>query len=134
MDITFTIAMTEQQIPQLIGLLGKMWANPDPAQQIAIVKVQQEAPAIDKPIEDASQIVAAAPAVAPAIAPIIAPAKPVSAAQVQQAAGAFIDADPANMAVLQGILAELGAKALPQLNPAQLEVFAAKLREQGVAL
>ena len=123
MDITFTITMTEQQIPELIGLLGKMWDNPDPTQQITIVKVAPNSPAT-KPIETAPDI---APAIAPAIAPV-------SAAQVQQAAGAFIDADPANMAVLQGILAELGVKALPQLNPAQLEVFAARLRERGVAL
>ena len=93
-----------------------MWDNPDPTQQITIVKVAPNSPAT-KPIETA-------PAIAPAIAPV-------SAAQVQQAAGAFIDADPANMAVLQGILAELGVKALPQLNPAQLEVFAARLRERG---
>lgn len=134
MNITFTITMTEQQIPELIGLLGKMWANPDPAQQITIVKVQPEAPAAPKHTENAPQIVAAAPVIASAIAPSITPAKPVTAVQIQRVAGAFIDADPANMAVLQGILAELGAKALPQLNPAQLEVFADKLREQGVAL
>lgn len=133
MDITFTITMTEQQIPELIGLLGKMWANPDPAQQITIVKVQTEAPApADKPAE----INAAATTTATAPVPVVAsPVKPVTAAQVQQAAGAFMDANPANMTVLQGILAELGVQAFPQIKTQeQLDTFAAKLREHGVTV
>lgn len=133
MDITFTITMTEQQIPELIGLLGKMWANPDPAKQITIVKVQTEAPG---PADKSDEINAAATTAAPAPVPVItAPVKPVTAAQVQQAAGAFMDANPANMTVLQGILAELGVQAFPQIKTQeQLDTFAQKLREHGVTV
>lgn len=136
MDITFTITMTEQQIPELIGLLGKMWANPDPAKQITIVKVQTEAPApAEKPAEINAEATAPAPVI-PAPDPVkAAPVKPVTAAQVQQAAGAFMDANPANMTVLQGILADLGVQAFPQIKTQdQLDTFAQKLREHGVTV
>lgn len=139
MDITFTITMTEQQIPELIGLLGKMWANPDPAKQITIVKVQTEAPTTTTaavPADKPAEINAAATTTAPAPVPVItAPVKPVTAAQVQQAAGAFMDANPANMTVLQGILTDLGVQAFPQIKTQeQLDTFAQKLREHGVTV
>ena len=132
MDITFTIKITEEGIPQLIGLLAKMWNNPNPAANVTVeetpegkvVTVNPEVPTTPAPVQ-------AVPVETPAPAPVA--AKP-TAAQIQAAAGAFMDAAPGNITILQNVLRELGATALPQLKPDQLEAFAAKLREQGAIL
>ncbi|GEM_PF-6911733 len=132
MDITFTVKITEEGIPQLMGLLARMWDNPNPAAQVQVearpegkvVTVIPEAPAAEAP--QAPAPVEEKPAAAVP--------KPVTSAQVQAAAGAFMDASPGNLGILQGLLAELGVQALPQLSPDQLQLFAARLREHGVSV
>lgn len=147
MDITFTVKITEDGIPQLMGLLAKMWDNPNPTAGITVEKTQEgktvTVKSPDLP-EDAAKQVAdelqnAKPVFIPAPAPAPAPvvqAAPVTVAQIQAAAGIFMDAAPQNMGILQGILAELGVQALPQLSayPDKLQAFAARLREHGVTL
>lgn len=142
MEITFTVKITEEGIPQLMGLLAKMWDNPRPSDQIQVQHGTQGKTVtvhVDSPAAVPQQT---APAAAPAEAPTVpaaapqraAPATPVTAAQIQAAAGAFMDAAPGNMKVLQDLLAEQGVVALPQLNQEQLQGFAARLREHGVAV
>ena len=130
MNITFTITLDEQGIPQLIGLLSKMLANPDPGQQV-IVETHAEAPTR---VKTAKPETAPAPDPANHTATLAPPQTALTVAQVQQAAGAFVDVAPGNMAVLQGILKNLGAQAVTQLKPEQLQLFAAQLREKGGAL
>lgn len=140
MDITFTVKITEEGIPQLMGLLAKMWDNPNPAAQVSVqstpeakvVTVSHETPTPIPPTapqEAAPTVPAAAPAPAP-----VAQVAPVTTAQIQAAAGVFMDTAPGNMKVLQDLLAEQGVQALPQLSPDQLQAFAARLREHGVAI
>ena len=134
MDITFTVKITEEGIPQLMGLLAKMWDNPNPTAQVTVEKTEEgktvtvhpETPAAPVRTTPATQVTPV-PAVAPAVQ-----AAPVTAAQIQAAAGAFMDQAPQNMKVLQDLLAEQGVQALPQLSPEQLQAFAARLREHGV--
>lgn len=130
MNITFTITLDEQGIPQLIGLLSKMLANPDPGQQV-IVETHTEAPTRVKTVKPETVPV---PEPINHTAPLAPPQAALTVAQVQLAAGAFVDVAPGNMAVLQGILKDLGAQAVTQLKPEQLQLFAAQLREKGGAL
>lgn len=134
MDITLSIKITEEGIPQLMGLLAKMWDQPNPISTITVEKTEegktvtlhrenpQPAPAAE------TQPVQAQPVTPPQAM------KPVTAAQVQAAAGAFMDASPNNLTILQGMLAELGVQAVPFLTPEQVQIFAAKLREHGVTV
>ena len=121
MDITFTITLTDKQIPELIGLLHKISATPDP-RVVTVIEPRSGTPAA----EAASPITPEAPAAA--AAPLV------TMAQVQAAAGAFMDAAPGNLSVLQDILAELGVQSLPQLKPDQQQLFAASLRGYGVSI
>ena len=118
MELTFTIKVTEDSIPELIGLLQKMQANPTPG------KALEEKPAAQPE----------APAAQPAAKTKPKPAPTITAEQIQAAAGAFMDAAPGNLSVLQSILAELGVQSLPQLKPDQLQLFAASLRGYGVSI
>jgi len=136
MEITFTVKITEEGIPQLMGLLARMWDNPNPAAQVRVETAPE-----GKTVTVTPEAPAAAPHQATAPAAEAQPARrapkplpPVTAAQVQAAAGAFMDEAPGNIAILQGIMTDLGVQAFPQLQPEQLQVFAARLREHGVAV
>lgn len=140
MDITLTIHITEKQLPELIGLLAKMWVNPDPTGNIEI----QEEPAKKtvRIIKEETQE-AQAPFTANMTAPVAPPA-PVGttmqetpgtpgAAQIQAAAGAFMAIDPINnINVLQTIMREFGVSAFPELKEDQFPAFVKRLRELGV--
>jgi hypothetical protein len=147
MDITLTIHITEKQIPELIGLLAKIWDNPDPTKDIEIhdglgqktVWVMKEA----KPEQPASVPPAAATApvvlpVPPPLSPELAPTPTTpnrpNAAQVQAAAGAFVALDANNITVLQSIMQEFGVTAFPALKDEQLDAFVKRLRDLGVAV
>jgi hypothetical protein len=118
MDISFTINLTDKQIPELMALLAKM-------QDSGAAAVTVDAKPAAKPVPAAQE----APSPVPAEAP-----RTVTADQIQAAAGAFMDAAPGNLSVLQSILAELGVQSLPQLKPDQLQLFAASLRGYGVSI
>ena len=118
MNIKFSIEMTEKNIPELMGLLVKMWDNPDPA---ASIVVEQKC--------DAS--VLKVKALQPVAEPIDVP---ITKEQLQLAAGTFMAKDMNNLAILQTALQTIGAKAVPSLRDDQLEPFAQKLRELGVAI
>lgn len=146
MDITLTIHITEKQIPELIGLLAKMWDNPDPTKNIEIhdglgqktvlIKKESEAeqPASVPPAGTTAPVVLPVPPSSPELAPTpSAPNRP-SAAQVQAAAGAFMALDANNITVLQSIMQEFGVTAFPALKDEQLDAFVKRLRDLGVAV
>lgn len=134
MDIIFTVKITEEGIPQLMGLLAKMWDNPNPAAQVSVERTS-EGKTVTVHREEPVQVSPPTPATPTPVQAAPAPqAKPLSPAQVQAAAGAFMDQAPGNMQVLQNLLAEQGVQALPQLSDAQLQAFAQRLREHGVRL
>lgn len=126
MNIKFSIELTEKNIPQLMGLLAKMWDNPNPAEGITIIK--QSEVVTEKPEVASVSAMTAAPDPEPA-QPV-----PLTAAQLQAAAGKFIDQNPNNLFVLQQLLSEIGAPAIPQLTVEQRVLFTQKLRELGSAL
>lgn len=150
MDITFTIKITEKQIPEMIGLLAKMWDNPDPTANFEIipganqktVRVMKESKSPEEaPTEahTAATPTAPAPAAPAETAEQISPAFPESppaptAAQIQAAAGAFMVQAPNNITILQELMREMGVTAFPQLSNEQLSLFAQKLRDLGVAV
>lgn len=152
MDITLTIHITEKQIPELIGLLAKMWDNPDPTASVVVedgqkvvtiqpgvtltpatVSLQPEpAPVAPSAPAEASDVTATAEDIAHGKT-YCTPAKP-SAAQVQAAAGAFMALDANNITVLQRIMQEFGVTAFPALKDDQLDAFVKRLRDLGVAV
>lgn len=145
MDITFTITLTEEGIPQLMGLLAKMWDNPRPSDQIQVqhgaqgktVTVHVEPPAAvpqqTAPAEAQQQAVAV-PVASPA------PSAPASVEDysveaIGRAAAAFVDADPTNMDKLLGCLQGMGVQAVTQLPDAAARAeFARRMRELGAKL
>lgn len=141
MDITFTIKITEKQIPEMIGLLAKMWDNPDPTKNFEIheepgqktVWVKKEAVSPESSPEASPVTATVAPEATVAATVPNTPARP-NAAQIQAAAGAFMAIDESNITVLQGIMREMGVTAFPQFNEAQLDKFAQRLRGLGVAI
>lgn len=131
MEITFTVKLTEEGIPQLIGLLSKMWANPDPGSQV-VVTTHKDGAATD--IEITPPVPAPAAAPAPVSAP--APAEPeYTAEMIGRAAAEFVDRDPGNMDKLRGILLDMGVQAVTQLvTKDQKAAFAASARKLGVKI
>lgn len=146
-EINVHIKTGAEGIPHILDALLRLYERRGAEDTIPEVRVTADAPAApgmpaalaaQHPVPEkawATEEPQAAQA-APAPAPIPTPArKPVTAAQAQAAAGAFMDAAPGNLAVLQGIMRDLGVKALPELKtPEQLEAFADKLRGHGVTL
>lgn len=137
MNIKFSIELTEKNIPQLMGLLAKMWDNPNPTEGITIVKQSETTP--EKPEVPTMSASVVEPATVPAMVaeptpepkPEPAQSASLSAAQLQLAAGKFIDQNPNNLFVLQQLLSEIGATAIPQLTQEQRVLFTQKLRELG---
>lgn len=137
MNIKFSIELTEKNIPQLMGLLAKMWDNPNPAEGITIVKQsesapeKQETPAMSAPVAEPAPAPAVVTKPTPEPTPEPTQSASLTAAQLQLAAGKFIDLNPNNLFVLQQLLSEIGATAIPQLTPEQRVIFTQKLRELG---
>ena len=120
-----------RRFPQLIGLLSKMWANPDPGSQVVVTTHTDGAPT-DIEITPPAPAQAANPA--PVSAP--APAEPdYTAEMIGRAAAEFVDRDPGNMDKLRGILLDMGVQAVTQLvTKAQKAAFAASARKLGVKI
>ena len=139
MDITFTIKITEEGIPQLMGLLARMWDNPDPTAQVVVEdtptgKTVTVAPEAHKaPVQTPS-----APAVAPK--PTAEPEAPVAqetytVEAIGRASAAFVDADPSNMDKLLATLQAMGVQAVTQLPDAAARAeFARRMRELGAKI
>lgn len=72
MDITFTVSLTEKQIPELINLLHLMQANPNPGSVDPRIEAAPQIELKVNPTEYAAAVMnaAQAPAIAPAIAPM----------------------------------------------------------------
>jgi len=134
MEITFTAKIPDEGVGELLALLTRLWDSPNAVAEVSLKTMDNSK--LDQAAAPAQQSAPAAPAPAAPAQPKAAQpaAKPVTAAQIQAAAGTFMDAAPGNLQVLQDILAELGAQSLPQLGPEQLQAFAARLREHGVAV
>ena len=130
MDMSISIHFTEESIPEIMGLLAKMWDNPKPSSSVSVAQVGDTrvvtVNTMKAPIE-------ATPAPASAPSPAPAPAK-LSKEQLQLAAGNFMARAPGNLARLQEVLSDMGAPAVPSLRDEQLELFAQKLRELGEIL
>ena len=147
MNIKFSIEMTEKNIPELMGLLAKMWDNPDPAAisvfeqkfdaKVLTVKTPQP---ITEPIDEPIQTNSASETLTHSVpAPssetrVPLTAVPITKEELQLAAGTFMAKDMKNLTVLQAALLSIGATAVPSLRDDQLEPFAQKLRELGVAI
>lgn len=126
MDITFTVKITEEGIPQLMGLLAKMWDNPDPTAQVTV----------EQTTEGKTVTVHQEPAAVPQQAAPVAPvAEDYTAEAIGRAAAAFVDADPTNMDKLLACLQGMGVQAVTQLPDAAARTeFARRMRELGAKL
>lgn len=135
MEITFTVKLTEEGIPQLIGLLGKMWANPDPGSQVVVTTHKTGAPT-DIEITPPAPVAVepqAVPAPVEAPAPVVEPEY--TAEMIGRAAAQFVDQDPGNMDKLRGILLAMGVQAVTQLiTQEQKAAFVARARKLGVKI
>lgn len=133
MEITFTVKLTEQGIPQLMGLLARMMANPDPGAQVVVEKTE-EGKSITISPETPSTPVKVSMVANPELSVAAPPAAPeqYSVEDIGRASAAFVDADPGNMDKLLATLQAMGVQAVTQLPDAAARAeFARRMRELG---
>lgn len=131
MDMSISIHFTEENIPEIMGLLAKMFDNPNPLSNVTVAHAGDTRVVTVNPAKAKAE---PAPASAPASAPApVEPSRPTKE-QLQLAAGNFMARAPGNLARLQEVLSDMGAPAVPSLRDEQLELFAQKLRELGEIL
>lgn len=142
MEITFSIKMTHESIPSLIGLLEQLHkAYPDTV--VSLLNPPGEfAPEHEHKHGTAStpvpaSIPAPVPAQTPAPAPAPAPttAQDYTIEQIGRAAQSFMDADPGNINVLLDSLQQMGVQAVTHLTTPDMRAgFVARMQAAGMKI
>lgn len=115
MDITFTVKIAEEGIPQLMGLLAKMWDNPNPTAQVRVERSDEGKTVTANPETPAAPAAAPEPVAAPEA---VVTSETYTVEAIGRASAAFVDADPANMDKLLAALQAMGVQAVTQLPDA----------------
>lgn len=141
MDITFTIKITEKQIPEMIGLLAKMWDNPDPTANFEIIPeagqktvyvMKESKTSANAPAEAHMAATPAAPAAPAETAELLSPVFPGSAPAAQTAPTPEAAIPPTAPPAPTAAQIQAAAGAFMAQAPNNITILQELMREMGV--